>query len=165
MLCSAILRSIPFRPASPPPLSPAGRAGHQSVPQCPVLCCPFSSVPACTLLPTDCPWPCRSILLYFISACPIRQTTPDHTKPTRPTLPAASLYRTVMFCAARSTPFRLAPSYRPTAHGRAILFCYASFRHARPQSTRPTQPAASRCCNALFIQTPFNSVTACSRND
>jgi len=55
------------RPYQTYPTYPAGR---QSVPHCHVLRCPFNPVPACTLLPTDCPWPCHSILLCFIPACP-----------------------------------------------------------------------------------------------
>ncbi len=79
MLCSAILRSIPFRPASPP----------QSI---------------------------------------------------RPTMPATSRYRNVLFCAV---PFNSIPTGQPP-----------------PQSIRPTMPAATRCRNVLFCHTPFNSIPA-----
>ncbi len=78
-------------------------------------------------------------------------------------MPATSRYRNVQFCAARSVPFRLAPSYRPTAHGRAVLFCSISSRHARsarPHQTIPNLPdlpcrppvCTALSCSALPVQ-------------
>lgn len=54
-----------------------------------------------------------------------------HARPesTRPTLPAASLYRTVLFCAARSIPFRLARV--PTDSRQSVPF-YSALFHSGP---------------------------------
>ncbi len=69
---------------------------------------------------------------------------------TQPILPAASLYRTVMFCAASSIPFRLTPSYRLTA---ASPCPYSALFHPgmpAPQSTQPILPAASLYRTVMF---------------
>ena len=54
-----------------------------------------------------------------------------HARPesTRPTLPSASLYRTVLFCAARSIPFRLARV--PTDSRQSVPF-YSALFHSGP---------------------------------
>lgn len=79
---------------------------------------PFNSIPACTILPTDCPWPCRSILLCFIPVCP-----PHTTYPARPSRPPVG---TAMLCSALPVQIHSGLlTYRLTAANpcRFILLC------------------------------------------
>ncbi len=138
-------------PQSTQPILPAASL-YRTVMFCAASSIPFRLTPSYRLTAAS---PCPYSALFH-PGMPAPQST-------QPILPAASLYRTVMFCAASSIPFRLTPSYRLTA---ASPCPYSALFHPgmpAPQSTQPILPAASRCCNALFIQTPFNSVTAYAR--
>ena len=144
--CNALFCHTPFNsiPAGqPPPIYPTYHAGHQSVPQCSVLFCSALPVqfhsglhPLTDRLPMAMPF--YSAMLH--SGMPSPQST-------HPILPAASMYRTVLFCAASSIPFRLTPSYRLTA---ASPCPYSALfhlgmpdppDHTRPYQTYPTYPA------------------------
>ena len=149
--CNALFCHTPFNsiPAGqPPPIYPTYHAGHQSVPQCSVLFCSALPVqfhsglhPLTDRLPMAMPF--YSAMLH--SGMPSPQST-------QPILPAASMYRTVLFCAASSIPFRLTPSYRLTAASpcpySALFYLgmpdppYQTIPdHTRPYQTYPTYPA------------------------
>ena len=104
---------------------------------------------------------CNALFCHTpFNSIPAGQPPPNLSDlPCRPPVGTA-MFCSVLFCAARSIPFRLTPSYRPTAHGHAVLFCYASFRYALP-SIYPTYPAGRQYvphCPVLCCQ--FNSIPA-----
>ena len=82
---------------------------------------------------------------------------------TQPILPAASLYRTVMFCAASSIPFRLTPSYRLTA---ASPCPYSALFHSgMPAPNLPDLPSrppvgAAMLCSSRLRSIPFRLTPA-----
>ena len=137
-----------------PSIYPTYPAGRQSVPHCPVLCCQFNSVPAYTLLPTECRKPvslfCSVLSRHARSAIPDHtrpyQTIPDHTKPTRPTQPtmtAADPCRNAGSATVNSIP---ACTLLPAECRKPVsLFCYVSFRPVLPYSaTNPHCTEADR---------------------
>ena len=73
-------------------------------------------------VPTECRKPVSFYSALFHPGMPAPQST-------QPILPAASLYRTVLFCDASSIPFRLTPSYRLNA---ASPCPYSAMFHSGP---------------------------------
>ena len=75
---------------------------------------------------------------------------------TQPILPAASLYRTVMFCAASSIPFRLTPSYRLTA---ASPCPYSALFHSgMPAPNLPDLPSRPPVGAAMLCSSRLRSI-------
>ena len=155
MLCSSRLRSIPFRLARVlteyrKPVSLCSALFHSGMPAPHDIPCPppvgaamlcstlFHSIPIrFAHVPTEYRKPVSLCSALFHSGMPAPQST-------QPILPAASLYRTVMFCTARSIPFRLARV--PTECRKPVsLFCSVSFRPVLPYSaTNPHCTEADR---------------------